>query len=50
MAYFRSTESKYEIPPSQDTNKRLSTLLGTNKLLAKVRALPPHEIGIYKNI
>lgn len=47
MSLFDSTEKLYSELPDKNKNKRLSNLLGTKSLLAKIRNIPKNEICIY---
>jgi hypothetical protein len=48
MTLFKHTENMVDTLPDLHREKKLSTLLGTNKLLNKIRSLPQNEFGNFR--
>jgi hypothetical protein len=48
MTLFKHTDQMIDTLPDLTKEKRLSNLLGTNKLLNKIRSLPQHEFGNFR--
>lgn len=48
MTLFKHSDHMIDTLPNLTKEKRLSTLLGTNNLLNKIRSLPQHEFGNFR--